>query len=94
MVVVPGARYPSFMAVSSLREVTIGVQDLHTRTKLFESGCGLSVLESGRLASMTAARLFETQIGPNAAILGRLRRGWSNDLAVSKPRGNRGRKVA
>lgn len=59
------------MAVSSLREITVGVQDLHARTTQFEQGCGLTVMTSGSLSPMTASRLFDTHVPPRAAVLGR-----------------------
>ena len=59
------------MAVSSLREVTLGVRDLPSRVRLFETGCGLSVIQHGSLASMTASRLFDTHMSLRAALMGR-----------------------
>jgi len=59
------------MSVSALREITIGVSDLRTRTALFETGCGLSVLSSGPIDSMTAGRLFDGGSSLEAALLGR-----------------------
>lgn len=65
------ASYPPAMAVSSLREITVGVRDLEGRARQFEGGCGLSVLASGALTSMTANRLFDAHVAPKATILGR-----------------------
>jgi catechol 2,3-dioxygenase-like lactoylglutathione lyase family enzyme len=59
------------MSVSALREITIGVSDLRTRTDLFQTGCGLSVLSSGPIDAMTAGRLFDASSSLNAALMGR-----------------------
>lgn len=64
-------RYARAMTVSSLREITVGVEDLEARVGQFETGCGLSVLASGALSSLTTTRLFETQGAPRVAVLGR-----------------------
>ncbi len=59
------------MTVSSLREITIGVQDLDQRARQFAAGCGLSVQALARLTPVTANRLFDAHESPRAAILGR-----------------------
>lgn len=59
------------MSVSALREITIGVSDLQARRRLFEAGCGLSVLSSGPIDSMTAGRLFDASSSPGATLMGR-----------------------
>lgn len=61
----------SGVAVSSLREITVGVRDLQARVDLFEAGCGLSVLRRDALASMTASRLFDTHTTPRAVVMAR-----------------------
>ncbi len=85
------------MSVSSLREITVGVRDLYTRTSQFEIGCGLVVLSSGRLAPPTASRLFDTHVPPGAAVMGRpdvdgsprIRLVEADDLAPARPSGIR-----
>ena len=59
------------MSVSSLREITVGVQSLERRTRQLQNGCRLSVLSSGDLEPITAMRLFDTNAGFSAALLGR-----------------------
>lgn len=59
------------MAVTSLREITVGVRDLSARTALFETGCGLSVFRSGPVSSSVASRLFDTHTTPMATVMGR-----------------------
>jgi len=59
------------MSVSALREITIGVRDVPARMRLFQTGCGLSVLSSGAMDSMTAGRLFDASSSLEAARLGR-----------------------
>ena len=59
------------MAVSSLREITVGVLDLSARATLFEAGCGLAVIRTGRLSSIAASRLFDTHLTPSATVMGR-----------------------
>ena len=59
------------MAVTSLREITVGVRDLKARSSLFEKGCDLTVLRSGTLSSIAASRLFDLHLAPRAALVGR-----------------------
>ena len=59
------------MAVTALREITVGVRDLPARIALFESGCGLEVIRTGPLTSIAASRLFDTYAAPKAAVIGR-----------------------
>jgi catechol 2,3-dioxygenase-like lactoylglutathione lyase family enzyme len=59
------------MAVTSLREITVGVRDLPARTALFESGFGLTVLRTGLVTSSVASRLFDAHTIPRAALMGR-----------------------
>lgn len=59
------------MAVTSLREITVGVRDLPGRTALFEGGCGLAVIRTGPVSSIVASRLFDTHTTPKATLMGR-----------------------
>ncbi len=59
------------MAVTSLREITVGVRDLEGRTALFETGCGLAVIRTGPLSAIAASRLFDTHTAPRATVMGR-----------------------
>ncbi|MEO8499629.1 MAG: hypothetical protein ABI565_01845 [Vicinamibacteria bacterium] len=59
------------MALTSLREVTLGVRSLSARSQQFMVGCRLSEIRRGPLASMTASRLFHTHTIPLAAVMGR-----------------------
>jgi len=66
----PGGAILSGMSVSSVRAVTIGVSDLDHRVRQFESGCGLSVVASGRLDPTTSNRLFDLHAAPRVVVLG------------------------
>jgi len=59
------------MPVSSLREVTLGVSDLHARVRQFETGCGLSVLTSGVISPGASSRLFDVLTASKLAVVGR-----------------------
>ena len=59
------------MAVSSLREITLGVSNLMERTRQFEGGCGLQILTRGLPTSITAGRLFDLHLAPQVVLLSR-----------------------
>ena len=59
------------MAVTALREVTLGVRAIEPRRAAYEA-CGLSVIAAGTFSPMTASRLFDTHVSPTAVVLGRL----------------------
>lgn len=59
------------MGVTSLREITVGVRDLNSRSATFAAGCELDVLNSGAVSSIAASRLFDLHIPPRATVMGR-----------------------
>jgi len=58
------------MAVTALREVTLGVRAIEPRRAAYEA-CGLSVIAAGSFTPMTASRLFDTHVSPTCVVLGR-----------------------